>query len=262
MQILLREYNGEPYLWMQAKYDKNHFIVNGEQQYECNVVSIINDNRKKYIQCSCCGKVFRKGDRRFEIHKQQAESPKACFDCRHLCTNRERVTKREYILNADGTYTRRTEQSVELQCSHGYMWSYPNIDSDTAIHNCKLRQCGSATEKEIKDIFIQYPGVFDDIITIDRILDVGYVGTPNVGVEYTTYVLDVAYDIQAYVNSLNIVDRFLIDFEDDYRTVWYSKRYNEIFTINGDNEYVPWEHYKLSEQQRNEIKEIFAKLYR
>jgi hypothetical protein len=262
MKILLREYNYRQYVWVQAKYDKNHFIVNGERQYETNVVSVINDNRKNYIQCSCCGKVFRKGDHRFEIHKQQAASPTTCFDCPHLNAHRERTIKREYVMNSDGTYTRKTEQSVELQCSSGYMWSYPNIDSVLAISNCKLRQCGNATEREIEDIFTQHPGVFDDIITIDRVLDMGYIGLPEPSLDYNSYTLDVAYDIKAFVNPLNIVDYFTITLEGYTYVVWYSKKYNEILTNNEDGHYTAWVCKGLSVRQRTEIKEIFAKLYR
>lgn len=262
MQILLRSYEGRQYVWVQAKYDKGKFIVNGNEQRETNVVSIVNDNRKNYVQCSSCGKVFRKGDAKFDIHKEDATSTKVCLNCPHVCASHERTIRRKYVINADGTYRRQTEQSVDLVCSKGFMWSYPDINSALAIENCKLRQCGNAIAKEIQDIFTQYPGIFDDIITADRILDTGYVDVPEYSYYFTVYALSDKYDIKAYVNDLSIVDCFQIYFEGDSQCVWYSKKYDEIFMEGTGACYTPWTCRRLTTQQRMEIKEIFAKLYR
>lgn len=261
MQILLRTYGDEQYVWMQSKYDEGRFVVNGEEINETNIVSIINDNRKNYVQCPCCGKVFRRGSHKFEDHARDAASPKVCFNCPYVCASNVQTTKSEYIINTDGTYSKKIEQNVQLECSRGYLRSYPRIDSITAIANCKLRQCEDATEKEIEDIFTLCPGVFDDIITVDKILDIGYVGIPERLYQHTLYKLNTTYDITAYVNSLSIVDQFIIDVDDWSSSVWYSKKYDEIF-MNVEGRYAPWTSCGLTTQQREEIKEIFANLYR
>jgi hypothetical protein len=248
---------------MTAKYDKNHFIVNGEEHLESNIVSVINDNRHKYVQCSCCGKVFRKGDDKFVIHQREAIKPETCFDCPHIHADRERTTKTKYVVNPDGTFVKKFEQTVRLQCTNGMIWEYHDIDSEAAIANCKRRQCQYATEDKIEDIFTQYPGIFDDIITIDKILDTGYYGVPVVGDTYQLYIINEKYNIQAYVNEYSIVDCFLVDVDGagDSREIWYSKRYDEIFSQR-HGKYVVWEPDCLTTQQINEIKEMFKNLYR
>jgi hypothetical protein len=262
MQILLRNYKDKEYVWMQAKYDKGKFVVDGINQNETNVVSIINDNRKNYVQCSNCGKVFRKRDHKFKTHKEDAKSSKVCLTCPHVICSNNRTITQKYIANEDGTYVRKIEQRVDLQCSSGYLWTYPSIDSITAIEGCKLRQCGDATEKEIEDTFTQYPGIFDDIITVDKILDFGYVGIPDRGISYTLYDLNIADSVCAYVNKLGIVDKFFLCLDDYTADIWYSKKYKEIFTCDKEGHYIPWAYDGLSTRKRIKIKEAFEKLYR
>ena len=115
MKILLRMYDDAEYVWKTAKYRNGHFYVNGNLCGESNIVSVINDNRKKYIQCSSCGKIFRKNDPKFEIHKQNAENPSTCLDCPHLYINTGRTTKQKFVINPDGSQVEKIEREVFLE---------------------------------------------------------------------------------------------------------------------------------------------------
>ena len=88
MKILLRNHNGEQYVWKTAKYEGNYFRVDGANISPTNIVSVINDNRKNYIKCSSCGKVFRKGDPKFDKHKRESATPAACLGCMYLDLSR------------------------------------------------------------------------------------------------------------------------------------------------------------------------------
>ena len=258
MKILLRNYAYQQYVWVTAKYKDGHFVVNAEPQEERNVVSVINDNRKNYIQCSSCGKLFRKNDPKFEIHKRNSASPSTCLGCRHLYTENADLVKSKYIMNPDGTFTEKTERNVELVCSNYGMYSHYNINSDQLLIRCKFRQCEYASPEEIHDIFTDMPGVFDDIITMDKLFDVGYKGV------YPSYhgnrevLLQSKYEIYANINNLNIIDSFTLFLKDAYWVLFYSKKYNEVFTVDSNGKYVIWD---SGLDCQDEIKKDIMKLY-
>ena len=262
MKILLREYGRERYVWKSAKYNKGYFCVDGEDQPQHNIVSIDNDNRKKYAQCSCCGQIFRKGDlHKFQEHKENAIKPETCFGCPHLYVDGSCVKRKKYTVNFDGTFSEMLEREVSLKCSRTGSWAYYDINDSRTINYCKRRQCGDAKLEEINDFFTKYPGVFDDIITIDKLLDAGYdVGTlADYGV---TQIIaeEIEYVIQAEVNRIGIVDCFNIYYDDDWYRVYYSRRYDNLFWYH--REYKEWLHPLMSTELKNEIKEHIAKLYR
>lgn len=259
MKILLREFYGSQYLWKTAKYNNGKFYVEGEDVKETNIVSIINDNRKNYIECSCCGQVFRRGDRRFQTHKENAIKPETCFDCPHVYIDDQIITKRKLEVNPNGDFIEKLERDVKLFCYKAI--GYTSITSDRAICDCKKRQCADAMENEIKDFFIKNPGVFDDIITIDGLLDNGYnVTVPDRGVNQYDIIVEDEYTIGVIINNIGIIDRFYVWYDGDKYVVYYSKRYNELLTEIG-RKYSIWNRNGLTTEMRNEIKGKIAKLY-
>lgn len=261
MKILLREYGMERYVWKTAKYNKGNFLVDGCVMRKSSIVSIMNDNRKNYIQCSCCGQVFRKGDKRFQRHKENAIKPETCFGCAALCTHEMYESKHRIVCNPDGTYSEKIERAVDLRCDSSSFWSSPSINSEEAIRRCKKRQCGSATEVEIEDFFTKYPGAFDDIITIDSILDEGYdVGILNNGEAYDIVCED-DYTLGVYINRIGIVTYFYIWIDGDRYWFQYSKKYDELFTDHGEHGYVIFDIYEVSTELREEIKKLIRKFY-
>lgn len=261
MKILLREYQNTPYVWVTAKYNENNFIVDGNKINPCGIVSVINDNRKNYIKCSCCGQTFKKGSSKFQIHKENANKPHTCLTCPYLMTNNERIIASKYTMDENGNATQILERSVRLVCSRYGYWENPRIDSEDAVSYCQKRQCANATEIEIEDFFTQYPGAFDEIITIDKLLDIGYNITlrPNRGRECDIIIED-DYTIGAYINRIGIVDYFYIWFEEECYYVYYSKKYNEIYWDCGT--YAPFYLEEMDDHTRDLIKADIAALYR
>lgn len=255
MKILIRDYNGKQYVWVTAKYNGNKFVVNNEVIEYWNVVSVINDNRKNYIKCSSCGEIFPKKSKKFEKHKREAETNIPCLKCRKLRTEECSVAQRKFIENADGTYTMVEETQVRLNCRYSSWSSYP-IDTLDAKMRCERRQCGNANATEISDIFTELPGVFDHIVTIDKILDNGYERIGYVDSCATEYILDSHLGIKAYVNRLGIVDSFAIDENFDTTILWYSKKYNRLFTER-EGKYIEY----CADQSNTTLKYI-AKFYK
>lgn len=261
MKILLRAYNGKRYTWETAKYNNGSFYVNGSEMSKCNIVSILNDNRKNYVQCSSCGQVFRRGDKKFEEHKAKAKSHEPCLGCTRLHIREAKTTNSKLIACPEGGFKETLTRNVVLECTNTGWFSYDSIMSDEAIQGCKKRQCENATEIEISDFFTKHPGAFDDIITIDTLLDNGYdVGYNYTSSEYEYPMVDDEYSLYAVINNIGIVDRFYVSYCGESWEVYYSKKYDKLFyDYRG---YATWDPIELDCMQVDEIKETIAKLYR
>lgn len=263
MKILLREHEEGQYVWKTAKYNYGKFHVDGEQVSEVNIVAIENDNRKNYIQCSCCGHVFRRGDYRFNAHKRNAVKPETCFNCPYMVSENAVDLKVKYEMDAYGNFVRKLEQDVNLVCSKSGRWSYASITSDSAILGCRKRQCECAEEIEIFDFFTRNHGVFDDIITIDVLFDNGY--DANISDRYSMCYSDIEfeddYTLGVCINKLGIVDKFYVYYRGDRYFIYYSKKYDELFYEASGREYGIFDPAHMNTEVRNEIKAKIAKLY-
>ena len=265
MKILLRNWGSSHYVWKTAKYNNGYFMVEGCKVKQCDIVSVMNDNRKNYVQCSSCGQVFRRNDPKFEEHKKKAITPLTCLTCPHLEADDCGYEKRVIEMTKKGEFIEKFERQIEPVCGKtgGWWGSHSSILSDDAISGCKKRQCGNATELEIVDFFTEYPGAFDCIATIDSALDEGYnVYVTNANGESFDIKWDVDWTVGIYINHLGIIDRCYVWVNGDKYWVYYSKKYNKLFYVDEHYKYIPWWHRRINEETQNAITEIIAKLYR
>lgn len=264
MKILLRNYANQLYVWKTAKYNKGNFWVDGGKISKTEIVSIMNDNRKNYVQCSSCGQIFRRDDPKFEEHKKKAITPLTCMNCPHLECDGVSYEKRVVEMTKSGKFIEKYEREVTPLCgmTGGWWGTHKSILSDDAISGCSKRQCGTATEIEIMDFFTKYPGAFDCIATIDSAFDNGYElyipssGSQSFDIEYSD-----DWTVGVYINSLGIVDRCYIWINGDKYWLYYSKKYDEVFASTEYDDYEIWNHRRIDTQNRNKVKEIIAKLY-
>lgn len=263
MKILLREFGCESYVWKTAKYNYDNFLVDGNVQPKKNIIAIVNDNRKNYIKCSCCGQVFRRGDKRFQEHKENAIKPETCFECTHLCANNASIAKRKIVCNPDGSFSEKLERQVDFLCDNVGLWEHYSINSRRVIDSCKKRQCATAIAMEITDFFTRYPGAFDDIITIDSILDEGYdVEAPLGSGSSYDIVYEDDYTLGVYINKIGIVDSFYLWYEGDRYWFHYSKKYDEFFCESRAYGYEILDVYGLPIELKDEVKKIIKTFYR
>ena len=163
--------------------------------------------------------------------------------------------------NPDGSFKEVTTYNVTLECSKCRIWAYENIASESAIESCAKRQCIDATEIEISDFFTEHPGIFDDILMVDALLDDGYnVNVGTRGNREPEIIFEDEYSIGVCINELGIVDHFYVWYEGEVYQLYYSKRYNELYMRY--NEHYAWEEYLIPNEIKEEIKEHIARFYR
>lgn len=259
MKILLRSWGNEVYVWRTAKHNGNYFVVDNMTVEECNVISVINDNRKNYVKCSCCGKVFPKKGNKFKIHQELASGINPCLNCGNLRTEEiigSQTTK--YFANEDGTYKEKIEREVQLLCKKSPWEKLPLMATET-IEGCRRRNCAKGYRQAIEDAFTRFPGIFDDIITVDKLFDNGYDKLMNHdSCGNTVYVIDDELDLYALVNNLGIVDRFYLD-NGDYYDLYYSRKYDKLFVASFVDRYTEWVYCDEDDKEKimNHIRKIY-----
>lgn len=259
MKILVRKLGDKVYEWLDAKYTKNYFVVDGKDVSEVDIVSVMDDDRTEYVKCSCCGELLKKGSAEIEAHQNKYKDCKACFDCKYLRDKPVKNIDIKYELQEDGTYLAKKNLVVSLRCGASY-WSDPIIHTDEARECCAFRGCTNADLVEVEDIFTEKPCIFDDIITIDKIVEVGYKTATN-GHEETFYRLKGRNEIYAVVNKMNVVDHFAIEYRGNSWNVYYSKKYDEFYYCGRNGKYTRYNFSSMPDTTREYIKNKIAKLY-
>lgn len=259
MEILLRRYNNETYVWKKAKFVNGSIKVDGESFHENRIVSIRNDIRKNYVRCSQCNTYFKKGSSKIEKHKELITDSHLCFGCDYLRQSVKLQKSQKYELLENGNYLSRSKSEVFLHCAATY---YKDINSQEAREACKYNRCRNATMQPATGFFIDYPGAFDDMITINKVIDYGYKSASFSNYDQlTNYRLKGRYNLEAVVNNLNIVESFSLSYRNHYWQIYYSKKYNEFFVLHG-NTYKKWNPlYDMNSETATKIKEIITTLY-
>lgn len=256
MQVLLRNYGDEEYVWRTAKYGKDGFVVNKTPVSKTNVVSVMNDNRHNYVRCSHCGKVVHKN--KIEEHRNVHKDYTNCYNCGHRNTGYPTNTTLAYKKSKNGKYVEITKKELDLYCDVG--WSNAKIESDEARNKCVYRLCESAKMEEITDIFTEHKGVFDYIATVNSLLKIGYKPEDSYNMsQWKLYKLDTDLHIYAAVNSLGIIDHFLVHHDWSEYKVLYSKKYDRLYSTTS-RDYVDAATYlapDILEKAKTEIKKLY-----
>ena len=232
MKVLLRIYNGEPFVWKkaEAKNATQFTLEDGSIASQIDIVSISRDNRKKFVICSACGAIIKNTPEAIKEHKERASTSAICFGCRCLKENSGKQLSAKYTLQEDGSYIVNTKKNAKLSCVYSYR--YFDINSQNARDICIYKNCATAEMRSINDVFTKYPGLFDDMITVDKVLDNGFTErTECENRNVVWYKLKARNNITAVVNKLNIVDHFVIDYRSHTIQVVYSKKYNKSFIV-------------------------------
>lgn len=258
MKILLKHFNEEVYVWKNAEMgERGLFVVEGNEVNYDNIVSVSRDNRKKFVRCSACGEIIKKSD--IDKHKAKGSASATCFGCQYMRENGSKQLSVKYSLQEDGSYIGTVKKNVKLMCNQSYYHRY-DINSQDARDHCRYKNCATAEMSKIEDIFTKYPGVFDDIITVDSVLDAGFKDRREYG-NRVHYTLKARNNIVAVVNKMNIVEYFNVSYRNETWKVMYSKKYNMLFRMNGGT-YRKFEcPYGMPTDTFSRIKEKIASLY-
>lgn len=262
MEVLLRKYGDEYYVWKEAFYkQKKFFIANTNVRIEqTNILSIRNDNRKDFVECRQCGELVHNDPESIEAHFAEQEAKRDCFSCNSLKINNKSIISTQYEKSESGNYIATEKSTVILACGETY-WNRPDIDSEAAINICKFTACRRAGVGAISDVFIEYPDLFDKQATVDTLNEKN---STYEEYEYGFFVYDLKCHgaVKACVNQLGIIDHFVIKFRGYNMTAFYSAKYDKLFFDSSYYRYSEEAPYEISDNRYNQAKAKISALYK
>ena len=246
-------------VWKDAVYkDGNFQSLNGGTYYYSSIYSVKDDSRNKKVRCSACGQEISNTPASIRSHRNMVHKSNKCFDCRYLKHGKETILSQKYVLNDDGTYSESTKRNVKLLCNYG--WIRCDINSDEAKTNCRYVACENATFNRIEDFWTKNPDVFNEFITIDRIVDAGYKSMYK-NSSYIEFALKGKARLQAYVNNQGICYEFRLDYRSNTYTLRYSKKYDTVWVV-GSSRFYKLESCDISDEMKeyvtNKIRALYA----
>ena len=240
--------------WKEAAYENSKWFVDGAMLNETEIIAVRDDNRNEYVVCTNCGEVFRKGSQELHDHTHQEWKPEMCFECGYLSVRTGDTISKEYHKDENGNWVKNQSNNVSLMCANTPF--YTHIESEAAIHSCKHMKCNEERLSEITDFFTENPGAFDDMITVDRLVEMKCrrEGERSFKVRSKKTIL-------AYIDDHNIVSHFYVTARRCQFYLVYSKKYDKLFHFSGNKYQEFTGHYALPDDEFHYIKEKIAGLY-
>lgn len=233
MKILTLDANNN-LVWQEAIYEGGRFrYPDGSKTFaDRYIYSVKDDDRNKTVICSACGKEIPNTPAAIKAHKNMINKSNKCFECGHLKHMNPSILTHKYTLNEDGTYTENTKRTINLKC--GMAWDYTDINSEESRGKCKYARCENAQFRQIEDFWTKYPGAFDELITIDRIIDNGY-KTMHKFSNSVEFELKGKGNIEVKVNNQGICYEISVSRRKNTYTLRYSKKYDKLWVWYGSD---------------------------
>lgn len=260
MKIL---YRGEGTLrWLDCIWDGINYTVEGENIPISSIVSIRDAKKAAYVKCSGCGEIIRNTPKTIEKHKKRGLDSSFCLECPNLGVSPTNTEYRHFKKEDNGLYSVTEKTTCKLRCNNGYYSGRPEIGTAEARNRCKYRNCAEATFSTEVDFLTKYPGAFDDMITVDKIIQNKY-SRRYVRDNGEIYYIKARNSIEAYVNKQNIVTHFKVSYKNHSSTVYYSPKYNKLFCPAYPSSYAEWKpcHGDVPRDVQERIKNKIASLY-
>jgi hypothetical protein len=197
-----------------------------------------------------------------EAHFAAQEAKRDCFKCPSLRKSRVQSISAEMIEDKDGRFRVVETYNADLRCNQSY-WNSPTITSEEAKSICVHYRCRRYGVSPIKDVFTQYPNLFDKYITVDVLKEKKFAPDEcNMPGGYFEYDMKLRNTLKACVNKLGIVDHFVIKHRSYKFNVCYSAKYDKLFFYDRRGKYSEELPEIISETKYNQIKAKISALYK
>ena len=257
MKAILREWGNESYVVRDVTLNESGaYICDNKEVYESNILTFVNEGKEDFVTCSNCGEMIPNNQKAIKEHINRKTSHKGCLTCDFLRHHNQANKTTKYTQNEDGTFHAVTSEDIVLKCGVVY-YNQPDITSDKRLVYCKYKDCTMEHINTGNGFFSKYPNAFDDMITVD-VLNFKHIYKNS---KLTHMQLKCRGIIEACANGKGIVDCFYIRTRNDYRTVYYSNKYNKLFYIH-NGKYCEFEpNYYWTRDKIDYIKKTIANLY-
>lgn len=259
MKVLLMYHHGSYLVWEDATKEAGEYVVSGKVVPETNIISVIEeDNSLGFVRCSNCGEIILNTEQDIEKHRNKYLDVETCIGCRYMKRRDKTTVSSRAIKEKDGLYSLEETTLSTLYCN--YHWTNDCIGSKAAQNHCRYRGCKDATFDNRELFFDKYPGAFDDIITVDTLVEKRCEFIDAEG--YVKYRVKSRNNLQAYtVNGLVVF--FYLTYRGREYNLYFSKRYNKLFCCSYDStKFVPFSKENICNIPEETVEYIFNKIYK
>ena len=223
----MKVFSRTTYEWHKAKYSAKYdqIIIKDVGAIEDNdfdILAIENDERTKYVKCANCGEILLNEESVLEAHAKRYESLDCCLHCGSLKKNEQSRGEDKVTKNEDGTYTSETPIVYKFTCR----CNNKSID-ESKQSVCTYKKCN--TFKQLEDIHLSYPGLFDKLATLDSFDEKHWTYTPSNKTNCFIFKARKRFTLKAIVNNFGIVDYFEYHQDGGIYRVAYSNKYDKLF---------------------------------
>lgn len=263
MQILLRRYGNEEYVWKKAVYKSEVYYITDKNGCETRIrdveiVAVKDNEYAEYVVCTNCGALIKNTPEDIEKHYTEMEAKRDCASCSDV-KFADKLLQKRTLEKVDDGYLVTETFTGSPRCAV-ISWSPCSIDSAVKKGICKFVACRKKEMRPQNSIFFRLPGVFDSAITVD-VLNANKYKYDGADGDCFVYDLRSRGTIKACVNSAGIVDHFIVSSKGNRVIYYYSEKYDKMFYKNG-YEYIEGKPYWFTETKFNEAYQKIKALYK
>ena len=232
MEILIRYFGDNHYVWKQAEWhDGSYYTTNENEESirinENRILAIKDDSRIGYVTCRHCGALVENTPEAIEKHFAESEAKKNCMKCDYMqIYDSKRGADRSFEPQEDGYYKVTETFLSRLSCDAGYWGTIIGNGKENDI--CVYYQCRRKGVQEIQSVFLEYPNLFEKQVTVDTLnaKKYEYEGYAN---GFFKYDMKLRGTLKACVNELGIIDSFIYIRSCWSYRIYYSDKYKKLF---------------------------------
>lgn len=258
MEVLFRAYDGKNYVWKEATYSNNVYIVDRERYLETTFLAVKGSDMNDYVICKYCRARVKNNPESIERHYAEREAQKNCLQCRNLRVARlpNETPTRAFAKSDADTYHVVETFKAQLQCGRNWI----SIDNPNATQTCEFYQCRHAGMETQGGILVQYPDLFETQITVDVLQAKGYeflYGTDS----YFVYNMKMRDTMHAYVDKCGVVDHFSASYRYNVKDFYYSATHDKLFFVSNGT-YREGKPHDWSDSKYEAVKKKIVTLYK
>ena len=256
MKILTRQHK-----WVDVTFNPNKGYVEdteGTVYCETDMLAVENDVRSKYVRCMNCGKYVLNTPTALQAHRDLSTTSDACLTCHRLSMANTQRIKSTYTKQEDGTYVVTDKTKCKLICRNGGYGNSVDINSEQARSRCIYVGCRTADMAPFTSIFMNYPGVLDELATVDALDPSVWTYDHKYG-NMHCFRATSRYKVRAYVYPTGIIGYFIYTTRNSDYKFLYSKKYQKIIWELSDQ--YRDNHHNISANVKTQLARLVADVY-
>lgn len=256
MKILLRLWEGKPYVWKEAKCENDKYFVDDHYINHIAILAVKDGDGGKWVRCKFCEATIKNDPEEIEKHFVEMEKQRNCLECIQRQFHSRRNSNRTVAQRDDGSFEVTETYTASMRC--GYSWH--DVNTEEAASGCMFNQHRKQGVIPVGSYLMDHPDLFAKQVTVEALKAKGYEYCRRYG-NFFVYDMKLRGTMFAYVNEYGIVDHFEASYRNYSKEFYYSATQDKLF-FNSRGAYCEGMPYDWGETKYNAVKKKIKDLYK